>query len=115
MKLATKDGKMVLTLNGYGAEWAMTFVNGGCDEAMIDTGDSSAFDDFQAYLATSDLSPESVAWLVENFFEDRNWAIEVEDGAEEALLENGYIKNSQYYFTLKEKEDDTEIQVNELT
>lgn len=100
MELLTKDGKRVVTLNQYGYEWGMTFVNGGCDEAMIDTGDSSAQEDFFAYLEESDLSAETISYLKENFFEDRIWAMEVEEGAEEALLENGYCKNSNYYFTL---------------
>lgn len=101
MELLTKDGKRVVTLNQYGYEWGMTFVNGGCDEAMIDTGDSSAQEDFFAYLEEiSDLSAEAILYLKENFFEDRIWAMEVEEGAEEALLENGYCKNSNYYFTL---------------
>lgn len=100
MKITTKDGKRVETLNKYGYEWGMTFVNGGCDDAMIDTGDSSAQEDFFAYLEESDLTMESVQYLREHFFEDRISAIEVEQGAKEALLENGYIKNSTYYFTI---------------
>lgn len=102
MELKNKEGLRVVTLNDYGYEWGMTFVNGGCDEAIIDTGDSSTLEDFFKYLEEmSDLTKESVLWLQNNFFEDRNWAMEIEDGAEEALLENGYEKQSNYYFVLK--------------
>jgi len=99
MELITKDGKRVLTLNQYGFEWGMTYVNGGCDEAMIDTGDSSAFNDFFSYLRNeSDLSEASIDDLEKSFFEDRNWAVEVEDGAKEALEENGYIETNEYFY-----------------
>lgn len=103
MEIFTKDGKRVLTLNGYGSDWGMTFVNGGCDEAMIDMGDNSAQEDFFLFLREeSDLKEDSINMLEENFFSDKNWAIEVEDGAKEALLENDYVQESQYYFIHKD-------------
>ena len=105
MKLFTKNGKRVLTLNEYGYRWGKTYVNGGCDEANIDTGDSAAFEDFFTYLQEeSDLDENSIKELKTNFWEDRNWALEVEDGAGEALLENGYEEADKNYFVRKEEE-----------
>ena len=104
MKLFTKDGKRVLTLNEYGYDWGKTYVDGGCDEANIDTGDSAVFEDFFTYLQEeSDLDENSIKELKENFWEDRNWALEVEDGAREALLENGYEEADKNYFVRKEE------------
>lgn len=97
MKLVTKEGLNVTTLESYGEIWGKTFK--GCDTAMINTGDSSTFSDFIATLREySDLSEASIAWLEENFFEDTNFAMEVEDGATDYLERHGYTKQGEYYF-----------------
>ena len=81
----------------------MTFVNGGCDDVVIDVGDSSAFNDFINSLREySDLTKNSIDYLEENLFEDSNWALEIEEGAADTLLENGYKQEGQYYFVLKD-------------
>jgi len=102
MEIYTKSGERVLNLGSYGYEWGMTFVKGGADEVLIDTGDASAFSDFIATLKEySDLSAKSITELEDNFFDDKNWAIEVEDGARECLADNGYVAQNDYYFVAK--------------
>ena len=101
MELVNNKGEQITALNNYGRDYADTYINGGCDSVITDMGESATLNDFIAYLReSSDIKKECIDYLEHNFFEDRNNAIEAEDGMEEKLLEAGYKKYSQYYFAI---------------
>jgi len=99
--METKYGKSVLTLNGYGADWARNHINSGSDEIDIDMGKNSVQEDFFDFIMEcSDLNDKSLEEIKCNF--DTNSMIEVEDGARE-VLEEKYEEQSDYYFIKAEE------------
>ena len=112
-----------------GFKYGMTYVDGGCDNASIDFGDSTAENDFFEFLITlaelkeikiiKEYEEEAKEELekyydIENITESliiaktyilemekcRLWG-EYEEGAKEALKKNNYIAIRNYFFELK--------------
>lgn len=64
----------------------VSYINGGCDEAMIDLGDSSALED--CILTAGE--------EYRDFIRDNMG--DIESVAKETFESNGYIAKSEYYF-----------------
>jgi hypothetical protein len=74
------------TLEQIGTDWAMSYINSGCDEAMIDLGDNSALED--CILTAGEEHRE----LIKDNMSD------IESAAKETFENNGWIAKSEYCF-----------------
>ena len=112
-----------------GFKYGMTYVDGGCDDANIDFGDSAVENDFFEFLITlaeqkeikilKDYEETAKEALIEQYdiediteniiiaktyiidmIDNKQWS-DYEEGAKKALEENNYKPKSDYYYELK--------------